>query len=109
MRLPFFSFWHTFILVRWEYKVANAPTTPRELQQVLDHDGSEEWELVSTTPIATRLLLLFKRPVAYSQPTEIAEEQEPATMDTHTKPIQLPESEVTENDEMMDTESFPNR
>ena len=30
-------------------------------------------------------------------------------MDTHTKPIQLPESEVTENDEMMDTESFPNR
>lgn len=97
--------------MRWEYKVANAPTTPRELQQVLDHDGAEEWELVSTTPIATRLLLLFKRPVEYTQQqqAEVVEEQVTETMDTHTKQIVLPESEVTENDEMMDAESFPNR
>jgi hypothetical protein len=104
--------------VRWQYKVANAPTTPRELQQVLDHDGAEEWELVSTTPIATRLLLLFKRPLEYTQQAEytpeaeVVEEQAPETMDTmdtHTKQIVLPESEVTENDELMDAESFPNR
>ena len=77
--------------MRWEYKVSNAPTTPRELQIVLDHDGAEEWELVSTTPLATRLLLLFKRPVAYTQSAEVPGEEAPGTMDTHTKVIQLPD------------------
>lgn len=91
MRLLFFSFSHIFILVRWEYKVSNAPTTPLELQHVLDHNGGEEWELVSTTPLATRLLLLFKRPIEYMQQAEVTEEETPETMDTHTKVIQLPE------------------
>ena len=35
---------------------------PRDLQTHLDQDGAEEWELVSTTPLSSRLLLLFKRP-----------------------------------------------
>jgi hypothetical protein len=60
--------------VNWEYKVSNAPTTPRELQVILDRDGAEQWELVSTTLIASRLLLLFKRPFEYAEGTEIAEE-----------------------------------
>ncbi len=47
--------------VNWEYKVSNAPTTPRDLQAVLDRDGHEQWELVSATLIASRMLLLYKR------------------------------------------------
>jgi hypothetical protein len=60
--------------VNWEYKVSNAPTTPRELQTILDRDGTEQWELVSTTLIASRLLLLFKRPFEYAEAPEIAQE-----------------------------------
>jgi hypothetical protein len=47
--------------VNWEYKVSNAPTTPRDLQAVLDRDGHEQWELVSATLIASRMMLLYKR------------------------------------------------
>ncbi len=60
--------------MNWEYKVSNAPTTPRELQTILDRDGTEQWELVSTTLIASRLLLLFKRPIEYVAEQEIIEE-----------------------------------
>jgi hypothetical protein len=60
--------------VNWEYKVSNAPTTPRELQAILDRDGTEQWELVSTTLIASRLLLLFKRPFEYAEGPEAAQE-----------------------------------
>jgi len=63
--------------VNWEYKVSNAPTTPRELQIILDRDGADQWELVSTTLLASRLMLLFKRPVAYAEGTETAPESEP--------------------------------
>ena len=47
--------------MNWEYKVSNAPTTPRDLQAILDRDGHEQWELVSATLIASRMLLLYKR------------------------------------------------
>jgi hypothetical protein len=61
--------------VNWEYKVSNAPTSPHELQAILDRDGHEQWELVSTTLISSRLLLLFKRPFEYEEPVEAAEEE----------------------------------
>jgi hypothetical protein len=60
--------------VNWEYKVSNAPTTPRELQTILDRDGMEQWELVSATLVASRLLLLLKRPFAYVEGTETTQE-----------------------------------
>jgi hypothetical protein len=63
--------------VNWEYKVSNAPTTPRELQAILDRDGSEQWELVSSNLIASRLLLLLKRPIVYTE-EEVAPEETPA-------------------------------
>ncbi len=62
-------------LVRWEYKVSSVPTTPRELQAHLDEDGAAEWELVSTTPLSSRLLLLFKRPNVSAQTDEYVQEQ----------------------------------
>ncbi len=80
--------------MRWEYKVSNAPTTPRELQHVLDVDGSEEWELVSTTPVASRLLLLFKRPIEYIQPTEELVTEEAPLMQTEEQILE--EQVVTE-------------
>lgn len=75
--------------MRWEYKVASVPTTPRELQAHLDQDGAEEWELISTTPLASRLLLLFKRPqtVVYEQ-----QEEEPISNDTTRIPEQQAEA-----------------
>jgi hypothetical protein len=60
--------------VYWEYKVSNAPTTPRELQIILEREGGEQWELVSTTLMASRLLLLFKRAVEYVEQTIAVEE-----------------------------------
>ena len=50
--------------------------TPRDLQTHLDQDGAEEWELVSTTPLSSRLLLLFKRPqvLLEEQPGEFPQE-----------------------------------
>ena len=80
--------------MRWEYKVSNAPTTPRELQHVLDVDGSAEWELVSTTPVASRLLLLFKRPIEYIQPTEELVTEEAPLMQTEEQILE--EQVVTE-------------
>ena len=61
--------------MRWEYKVSSVPTTPRDLQAHLDQDGAEEWELVSTTPLSSRLLLLFKRPHAVIQESESGQEE----------------------------------
>jgi hypothetical protein len=61
--------------VRWEYKVDSVPVTPRELQVHLDLLGDEEWELVSTTPLASRLLLLFKRPHDVPQESELVQEE----------------------------------
>ncbi len=69
--------------MNWEYKVSNAPTTPRELQAILDRDGTDQWELVSTTLIASRLLLLFKKPVQYEEQAEVAQEE--------VSPLQEPE------------------
>ena len=75
--------------VRWEYKVSSVPTTPRDLQAHLDQDGAEEWELVSITPLSSRLLLLFKRPHVVIQEskqgqeeTNISEEQVPGISET---------------------------
>jgi hypothetical protein len=59
------------------------------LQTHLDQDGAEEWELISTTLLSSRLLLLFKRPQAviqeneYAQEetTEVAEEQAPSILE----------------------------
>jgi hypothetical protein len=67
-------------IVRWEYKVASVPTTPRELQAHLDQDGCEEWELISTTPLASRLLLLFKRPQMLLQEEPEAEPSQEETI-----------------------------
>jgi hypothetical protein len=77
--------------VRWEYKVASVPTTPRELQAHLDQDGSEEWELISTTPLASRLLLLFKRPQA-----ALYEEQGEEPSQSETTRIPEPQIEAME-------------
>jgi len=74
--------------VKWEYKVSTVAMTPRDLQTHLDQDGAEEWELVSTTPLSSRLLLLFKRPqVLFEEQasefpqedaTDVIEEEAPA-------------------------------
>ena len=70
-------------LVNWEYKVSNAPTTPRDLQAILDRDGHEQWELVSATLIASRMLLLYKRQcqeeMTEASIEETATEEAPAT------------------------------
>jgi hypothetical protein len=66
--------WIASGFVKWEYKVSNAPTTPRDMQLILDHDGTEQWELVSATLIASRMLLLYKRPVEDQAVAESVEE-----------------------------------
>lgn len=72
--------------MNWEYKVSNAPTTPRDLQAILDRDGHEQWELVSATLIASRMMLLYKRQcqeeIAEASNEETAIGEAPAMEDT---------------------------
>jgi hypothetical protein len=85
--------------VRWEYKVSSVPTTPRDLQAHLDQDGAEEWELVSTTPLSSRLLLLFKRPHVVIQESELGQEE------TNISEEEVPA--ISETDEQAESLSEP--
>jgi hypothetical protein len=78
--------------VRWEYKVSTVAMTPRDLQTHLDQDGAEEWELVSTTPLSSRLLLLFKRPQV------LVEEQAGDPLQEEAPPLAEEEAQALEAD-----------
>ncbi len=77
--------------MRWEYKVDSVPVTPRELQVHLDQLGEEEWELVSTTPLASRLLLLFKRAHSVPQQSEYSQEEAANTAEEPTASLETGE------------------